>query len=284
MGSPIVDTETLSEWLGSPGLVLVDCRYDLKDPDSGFRDYRRGHIPGAVYADLAKDLSGPLTGTNGRHPLPDLDLFAGKLSGWGIDSSKQVVAYDQADGSLAAARLWWMLRFLGHDRGSVLDGGLAKWAREGRPLRAGVERGRPAQFVPRIRKETMVGADEVERMRQDPQHLIVDSRAPERYRGEVEPIDRVAGHIPGAVNRHYLSNVTAEAALRPASELRAEFQRLLSGVPSENAVLYCGSGVTACQNLLAMEHAGLPGARLYVGSWSEWSADPDRPVQVGDGG
>lgn len=281
MNHIFISTSELSERLGSPGWVIVDCRYNLADPDQGFRAYRAGHVPGAVYADLAKDLSGPVTGKTGRHPLPDLGKFVDKLSGWGIDLDKTVVALDESDGSLAAGRLWWMLRFLGHDRTAVLDGGHAKWVREGRPLRSGIEHGAPARFVPRLRKEMLVSVDEVDVWRRRPDHLVVDSRSPERFRGEVEPFDPVAGRIPGAVNRFHRVNTRPDGTIRPAEELRAEFADLLGCVPPENAVLYCGSGVTSVANLMAMEQAGLPGARLYVGSWSEWCSDPKRDVARG---
>lgn len=281
MDRVFISTSELNERLGDPGWVIVDCRFSLTDPDLGFRDYRTAHVPGAVYADLAKDLSGPVTGKTGRHPLPDLWEFVEKLSRWGIDSDKTVVPLDESDGSLAAGRLWWMLRYLGHDRAAVLDGGHAKWAREGRPLRRGVEHGMPTRFEPRIRKDMLASVEAVDRLRQSPDHLIIDSRSPERFRGEVEPLDPVAGHIPGAVNRFHRVNTHPDGTIRSAEALRAEFNDLLGRVPPENAVLYCGSGVTSVANLLAMEQAGLPGARLYVGSWSEWCSDPMRPVARG---
>lgn len=277
----LIDPETLQRHLEHPDWVVVDCRFSLSDPAYGCRAYREAHIPGAVYAHLDEDLSGPIVpGRTGRHPLPDPDWLAQKLGAWGIDNRTQVVAYDDAGGAFAA-RLWWLLGWLGHDAVAVLDGGWSRWVREGRPVRGGIETRPRRTFVPRIRPERVVSADEVLQHLHDPAWRLLDARAPARYRGEQEPIDPVAGHIPGAVNAPFAENLTPDGTFRPPDELRQRFEALLGDVPPERVICYCGSGVTAVHNLLAMAHAGLPGARLYAGSWSEWITDPRRPVARG---
>jgi len=266
--STLITTDTLAAHLARPDWAIVDCGFKLADTDWGEAQYAAGHIPGAVYAHLDRDLSGPQTGTNGRHPLPDLEELRARLGQWGIGPETQVVAYDQ-DTSMTASRLWWLLRYLGHTAVAVLDGGLARWTAEGRPLRAGIEQRAPAVFVGEPRREMLVLADDVEELRQDPQARVIDARAPERYRGEVEPIDPVAGHIPGAGNVPYLSNLGPDGRFLPPDVLRARFEAALGGAAPADSVMYCGSGVSACHNVLAMEHAGLSGAKLYGGSWSE---------------
>jgi len=289
MFTTLVSTDILSAHLegsrfrqgsGGQAWVIVDCRYDLKDPPWGREQYRAGHIPGAVYASLSEDLSAPPSGTNGRHPLPcveDMEATFGRL---GIAPGVQVAVYDQ-DAGMYASRLWWMLRYLGHDAVAVVDGGWAKWVREGRPSRAGEETRPPVVFRGQRRKDMRLLVDQVERLVGSPDVLLVDARAPERFEGASEPLDRTPGHIPGAVNHFYRRNVTEDGMMRPPAELRRLFAETLGGRPPEQAVMYCGSGVTACQNLLAMEHAGLRGTKLYAGSWSEWSSDPTRPVEAG---
>lgn len=276
----LISTAELAEHLTDPTWVLVDCRFDLAQPKWGEQAYLEAHIPGAVYAHLERDLSGQPTGQNGRHPLPDLDIFKIRLGRWGIGANVQVVAYDQHNGA-HASRLWWLLRYLGHNTVAVLDGGLAKWQREGRAVRAGDEQRPLAAFSGAPVKALRVVASEVERLRQDPAWRVVDARAPERFRGEVEPIDPVAGHIPGAVNHFHLTNVQGDNTFLAPAELRAKFQASLGDVPSEQVVAYCGSGVTAAHLILAMEVAGLSGARLYAGSWSEWIANPNRAIAKG---
>ncbi len=277
----LIDPETLQAHLEASDWVVVDCRFSLSDPAYGRCAYRGAHIPGAVYAHLDEDLSGPIVpGQTGRHPLPDPDRLAQKLSAWGIDDRMQVVAYDDAGGAFAA-RLWWLLGWLGHDAVAVLDGGWLRWVREGRPVRSGIETRPSRRFVPRLRPERVVSADEVMQHLHDPAWRLLDARAPERYRGDQEPIDPVAGHIPGAVNAPFAENLTPEGTFRPPEQLRQRFEALLGDVPPDHVVCYCGSGVTAAHNLLAMVYAGLPGARLYAGSWSEWITDPRRPVARG---
>ena len=273
-----VSGSTLNAHLGQ--WVVIDCRFDLTDQDWGFDQYLVSHVPTATYASLSRDLSGPVTGSNGRHPLPAVDLLAATLGRLGIDGSTQVVLYDQDLGAYAS-RFWWMLRYVGHESAAVLDGGWARWVAEGRPVRSGEEKRVPVTFVPSVRPGMLATLDEVAELSRSRAGLLVDARAPERYEGRTETIDRVAGHIPGAVNHFYKQNVTSEGTIRPREELRTSFEHTLAGHSAGDTVLYCGSGVTACQNLLAMEHAGVTGARLYVGSWSEWSSNPARPVATG---
>ena len=264
----------LNDW------AIVDCRFDLQKERWGVEQYRLAHIPGAVYASLNADLSGTPSGSNGRHPLPGIDALAATFGRLGIDRKTQVVAYDQDAGSYAS-RLWWLLRYLGHDAVAVLDGGWAKWSREGRPTRSGDESRTSATFTPSPRMDRLVGLDEMTATLGDPGRVLVDARAAERFEGRTETIDRVAGHIPGAVNHFFKQNLGPDGTMLPPETLRANFEPALRDLPPADAVMYCGSGVTACQNLLAMEHAGLRGARLYAGSWSEWSSDPSRPIETG---
>jgi thiosulfate/3-mercaptopyruvate sulfurtransferase len=276
----ITVTELLPH-LDDPSWAIADCRFDLTAPEKGQEVYLEAHIPGAVYAHLERDLSGPPTGSNGRHPLPPPGILASVFSRWGIGPGVQVVAYDADNGSMAA-RLWWCLRYLGHNAVAVLDGGIAAWRAAAGPLKGGEERRLPRPFRPDTRSEKLVTAEDVLDILRTLSALVIDSRAPERYRGDEEPIDPVAGHIPGARNRPWQENVDPEGKMRPPEVLRREFDLLLGGRPPDQAVFYCGSGVTACHNLLAMEHAGLRGARLYAGSWSEWCSDASRPVATGN--
>ncbi len=279
MHTTLVSTEILAAHLDDPRWIVFDCRHDLARPDAGREAYLKSHIPGARFMHMDGDLSGPLTGRNGRHPLPDPAVFAAKVGAAGVGPGSQVVAYD-AQGGTSAARLWWMLRWLGHDPVAVLDGGLAAWRREERPETAALPRIAAARFEPHPRPETVDVGFVASHLR-DPAVKLVDARSTERYRGEAEPIDPVAGHIPGSVNRFVGENLDAGGVFKPAAQLRTEWQGLLAGMPAEGVVHSCGSGVAACHNLLAMEIAGLAGSRLYAGSWSEWCADSHRPVAVG---
>jgi thiosulfate/3-mercaptopyruvate sulfurtransferase len=274
----LISTETLYLHLAEPDWAIVDCRFDLAQPDLGRTQYQAQHIPGASYAHLAQDLAGPKTGTNGRHPLPDPAALRQTFARLGIDSSAQVVAYDQ-DSGMYASRLWWLLRYMGHTAVAVLDGGFAKWVAEGRPTASGDEAQRPRAFAGTPNESMRTDVAEVARGLGDPSVRLIDARAPERYAGRMETIDRVAGHIPGAVNHFFKNNLAPDGTFLPASDLRARLDQALGGLSPDQAICYCGSGVTACHNLLAFEHAGLRGARLYVGSWSEWCADPERPVE-----
>ncbi|WP_313953301.1 sulfurtransferase [Accumulibacter sp.] len=274
--STVVDSAVLAEHLDDPGWRVLDCRHQLSDTDAGARAYAAGHLPGASFVHLDRDLSGPMNGSNGRHPLPDPQLLAGRLGALGVSRETQVVAYDDS-GGMIAGRLWWLLRWLGHDRVAVLDGGVDRWLAQGGLLSTDLPEPAPTLLEPTLR-DWVVSTQEVLADVHDGQSCLVDARSPDRFRGENETLDPVAGHIPGARNRFFRDNLDAEGCLRPAAELRREFLALLAGIAPQQAVMSCGSGVTACHNLLAMEVAGLHGARLYAGSWSEWCSDPSRPV------
>jgi len=271
--STLVSTENLEKNLSS--WRLFDCRHDLARPELGEEQYRSAHIPGALFAHLDRDLSAPRDGRSGRHPLPYPGAFIAWLGQQGLRPGDQVVCYDAGNGTVAA-RLWWMLRWVGHDAVAVLDGGLAKWLAEGRPVSAEIPRFPHALYPVRMRPGMAVGIGAVERRRSN--MLLLDARAPKRYRGEEEPIDRVAGHIPGAQNRYCADNIGAEGTFKGPEALKKEFLEVLGDRPASEVVSYCGSGVTACHNLLAMEVAGLKGAKLYAGSWSDWISDPQRPI------
>jgi thiosulfate/3-mercaptopyruvate sulfurtransferase len=258
-----------------PAWRIVDCRHDLTDTGAGERAYRDGHIPNAHFLHLDRDLSGPKTGKNGRHPLPDPETLARRLGHIGISNATQVIAYDDS-GGMFAARLWWLLRWLGHDNVAVLDGGLSAWRKAGLPLTDEAPVSSPARFDWKLAQPT-VKADDLQLLLHSPDILIVDARAPDRFRGENETLDPVGGHIPGAVNRFFKDNLAADGRFKPAAQLRSEWDTVLNGRRAAAVVNQCGSGVTACHNLLAMEIAGLHGARLYPGSWSEWCSDPARP-------
>ncbi len=273
----LVSPATLALHLHDPAWVIFDCRHDLADFDKGARLYREGHIAGAHFASVERDLSGEKTGANGRHPLPAQNVFADFLAQHGVSNSSTIVAYDDIGGQYAA-RLWWMARWVGLTGGALLDGGLPKWIADGRPLVREVPVPKPAALTCRPVSSLVWTADDVLRHAGAPDFALIDARTAERYRGEFEPIDRLAGHIPAALNRFYKYNLNADLTLRPAEELRREFTALLAHRRPENTAHQCGSGITACANLFAMEYAGLPGSKLYAGSWSEWIADPARPV------
>jgi thiosulfate/3-mercaptopyruvate sulfurtransferase len=274
--STLVSAEVLARHLDHPDWVIFDCRHDLAAPEAGRQAYRVAHIPGARFAHLDEDLSGARTGANGRHPLPATERFADWLSRMGVDRTKQVVVYDDASG-MFAARLWWMLRWLGQDPVAVLDGGFNVWLHGGYPVTSDPPQVTPARFVGGPR-QNHVDADHVLEHLHNPAMMLVDARSPERFRGVGETLDPVGGHIPGARNRFFKSNLEATGLFKPAATLKSEFSALLGGALAEAVVHSCGSGVTACHNLLAMEIAGLSGSRLYPGSWSEWCADPTRPM------
>lgn len=278
----LVAPAELEEHIDDASWRVVDCRFRLDAPDAGREAYRALHIVGAVYAHLDRDMCGPIVpGSTGRHPLPEPDVAAATFGALCIDETVHVVAYDDAGGALAAARLWWMLRWLGHDRASVLDGGWRAWLAHGGAVRTGEERRPPRHFTPRVRNELVVSADDVERLRADPAWRILDARTAERYRGENETIDPVAGRIPGAWSAPHTGNLAADGTVLPPRMLRERFAPIVGDVSPDKVVCYCGSGVTAALNVLALEHAGFNGSRLYAGSWSDWILDPTRPVASG---
>ncbi len=281
MYTTLISTEELAAHLNDSEWAIIDCRFSLVDTELGRQQYLENHIAGALYAHLDDDLAGLIVpGQTGRHPLPEVDVLAQTLSNWGIDERVQVVIYDSSGGAIAA-RLWWMLRWLGHEAVAVLDGSWPRWQSEERAVRSGSESRQPRIFTPQPRPGMIVATDEVQNIRTDPTYRLIDSRSPERYRGENEPIDPVPGRIPGAVSLPFANNVDAGGCFLPPETLKARFQESLGDIPPERAVFYCGSGVTAIHNILAMLHAGVGEGQLYVGSWSKWITDPERPIESG---
>ncbi|MFD1426826.1 thiosulfate/3-mercaptopyruvate sulfurtransferase [Kroppenstedtia sanguinis] len=270
--NPLVTPEWLVEHLQDSGLVVVDCRFDLARPEAGEEAYRKGHIPGALYLHLEQDLSAPVGTHGGRHPLPDEERLAERLGALGIDHRRTVIAYDD-QGGMMAARLWWMLRYLGHGEVFVLNGGYGAWTELGYPVSDEVPRREPTRFVPHRQEQFQVGMEEVKAWK----GLLIDSREPARYEGKTEPIDAQAGHIPGAVNRFWKENLGKDGRWKTPAELKKEWA-FASG---KQPIVYCGSGVTACANLLALYAAGIPEARLYAGSWSDWISYEQNPVATG---
>ncbi|MFD2924044.1 sulfurtransferase [Halobacillus naozhouensis] len=273
----LVSADWLNDHIGDEKVVVADCRFDLSNPDKGRNDYNEGHIPGATYFDLEKDLSGQVKKHGGRHPLPQIDEFAAKLSSAGIGETKYVVAYDDQGGAMAA-RLWWLLKYLGHDQVAVLEIGYSEWANQGYPTT--IDEGTPekAVFTPNIRPGMVVGMEEVSEKKESSNVALIDARAPERYRGEVEPMDKKAGHIPGAENLFWKENISSEGKWKSKSELQGRFDFLQN---KEEIIAYCGSGVTASANVLALKEAGFGDqVKLYVGSWSDWSSYDENPVET----
>ncbi len=277
---PLISAADLATHLSDPLFVIVDCRFSLTEPTSGRVAYRRAHIPGARYGHLDEDLSRTPTAKEGRHPLPDPTVFAARLGAWGIGNDSTVVAYDDGGGAIAA-RLWWMLRWLGHSSVLVLDGGFAAWQALALPTESDLPRWQPTRFVPRrIATEAWVETDAILEL-QERGSILVDARAGPRFRGEQEPIDPVAGHVPGARNWPFSNNLAQDGRFRAPSELKRDLETLLGSQPGRDVIAMCGSGVTACHLLLAMAVAGLEPGRLYAGSWSEWIRDPARPIRTG---
>lgn len=274
----LVQAEELAAAVGREDLAIVDCRFALADPQAGERAYAQSHLPGAVYAHLDRDLSDRAKPGQGRHPWPDAADFTAKLGAWGIGPQTQVVAYDDADGAYAA-RFWFLLQALGHERAAVLDGGWARWNALGLPVEKAIRTPARAQYAAAFDTDRLFDADRVQ-AHLDAGGLLVDARAAERFRGETEPLDRVAGHVPGARNRPYALNM-ADGRFKPREQLAREFRELLQAQDPRDMVAMCGSGVTACHHLLAMAYAGLPGAKLFTGSWSGWISDSARRVATG---
>jgi thiosulfate/3-mercaptopyruvate sulfurtransferase len=283
--STLIDASTLRELAGKPEVAVIDCRFDLLNPEGGRRAYLAGHIPGARYADLNKDLSAPISPNSGRHPLPAPRDFSATLGRLGIGNATQVIAYDDAGGSFAA-RLWWLLRWLGHRSVAALDGGIKAWTAAGGSLESGEEKPLPKEIPggrisPQADNAAVIDTAHIAAFLTDPGNLLVDARAAERFAGSVEPIDAVAGHIAGAVNHPFSVNLGPDGRFLPAPDLKRLWDARLAGRQAAHLAAMCGSGVTACHNLLSLEVAGLGGAKLYAGSWSEWIRDPNRPVARG---
>jgi len=278
----IVECEVLNEHLDDPDWVVVDCRFDIQLPDRCEREYRQAHISGAVYAHLDRDLSSrAIRGFTGRHPLPEPGAITRAFSGWGIGAGTQVVAYDESSGALAAARLWWLLKWAGHDAVAVLDGGWKAWGAKGLSYSTGVETRKPREFTGSFRPEMAMSAGQVLQVLGDHEWVVLDARSADRYQGRGETIDPVPGHIRGALSAPWQANVTEDGFLKPQVDLAARFEPLIGARPGSQVVVYCGSGVTAAHDALAMVRAGRGMPRLYPGSWSEWITDPSRPIVKG---
>lgn len=282
MFTTLIEPAELAVHTADTNWVVVDCRFDLTRPEWGAGAYAQGHVSNAIYAHLDRDLSGPVTSTSGRHPLPSVEAFVATLSRWGVDENVQVVAYDQSNGA-HAARLWWLLRWVGHSRVAVLNGGFAAWQQAGLPVSQQPGVRQPRNFHPKGAFGGVVSTAELEKLQAagglaTGERVLVDARAADRFAGQNETIDPVAGHVPGAINHPFARNLDARGRFLPAETLRSQWLEALRGQSSSKVIAMCGSGVTACHNLLALENAGLPGAQLYAGSWSEWIRDSARPV------
>jgi thiosulfate/3-mercaptopyruvate sulfurtransferase len=275
----VIEPEFLFTHLHDREWAIIDCRFELSEPLLGEQLYMAEHIPNAIYLHLERDLSSPPDGINGRHPLPGIEGLEKLFTSCGIGEGVQVVAYDANTGGYAA-RLWWLLQYAGHRAVSVLNGGFTSWQGAGYPTKAGRDTRAARDFHVNVQPAMIVDTDEVLHAMSSTDEVIIDSRAPERYRGELEPIDKVAGHIPHALNHYWQENLLPSGKIAPADILRGTFDSLLAGQPADRSIVYCGSGVTACQNILSMEYAGRPGARLYPGSWSAWITDPGRPIST----
>jgi thiosulfate/3-mercaptopyruvate sulfurtransferase len=273
----LISPAELAPHVADTDWLVVDCRFELGKPETGERAYAAGHIPHAIYAHLDRDLAAPVTLQTGRHPLPSPEKFAATLGSWGLTPATQVVAYD-ADNAAYAARLWWLLRWVGHEAVAVLDGGFKAWTAAGLPTTTEVSPRRAGHFVARPNRDMWYDAREVAERVQRADWRLLDARAPERFAGQVEPIDPVAGHVPSARNHPFASNLGSDSRFATVQELRRRFEQSQAGVADDHTIVMCGSGVTACHLLLAMEAAGKRGARLYAGSWSEWIRDPSRGV------
>lgn len=279
--STLISTKDAYQHLDDPHWLFVDCRYYLEKPEQGQQEYGQSHLPGALYAHLDKDLSATVVpGVTGRHPLPDVDKVIGLFSHWGVDQDVQIVVYDQGPGMIAA-RLWWMFRWLGHDNTALMEGGWNKWLAEAKPVAKEAAVLTPRQFIAQVHNDYVAAVEDVSASMTNPDRVLLDARAADRYRGENETLDTVAGHIPGAISVPYMDNVNSQGCLHPPEMLRSMYKALFGETQAANAIVYCGSGVTAALNILAIEHAGLGMARLYPGSWSHWITDENRPVSTG---
>ena len=274
----IISVNDLSNHLGDPNWGFIDCRFYISEPEKGYQEYLEAHIPGAIYAHLDRNLSGEIIpGKTSRHPLPDVQEFTETLSSWGLDRQTQVIAYDNSGGTIAA-RLWWMLRWVGHGSAAVLDGGWPAWIESGNAQESQEFSRSRRQFIPRLDPEIFVDSRFVEEIRLDPEFLLLDARAPERFWGLEEPLDSIAGHIPGAVSAPYSENLSDDGYFLPDEMLSERYRNLLGEHSPTKTIMYCGSGVTAIHNIIAMIQVGYDMPKLYPGSWSEWITDPSRPI------
>jgi thiosulfate/3-mercaptopyruvate sulfurtransferase len=273
----ILSAHDLKPHINDQDWIIIDCRFSLADTSAGYTAYRHGHIPNARYAHLDKDLSSQVTDITGRHPLPAINVFINKLEQWGISNNSQIIVYDDVSGAFAG-RLWWLLRYVGHERVAVLDGGLKHWQQQACPVTTTLPTIKPSEFRAYIDQNSVLTAIEVQNNLAQKQLCLVDARTPERYLGEHEPIDPIAGHIPGAINRPFQSNLNKGGLFLSINELRNQFSQLIGTKSPDQVAHMCGSGVTACHNLVAMEVAGLSGSKLYAGSWSEWIRNKNRPI------
>ena len=278
----LISAGELNTRIHNSDVCIIDCRFELKDPAWGFKDYQQSHIPGAVYADLDKDLASAKTPFSGRHPLPEISQFAQMISRFGIHKDDLVVIYDTQGGGMAA-RLWWLLRYYGYAHPVILDGSFNAWKNLNYPVETGIN-SRPAVPIPNLvpNNEMVVFKEEILSKLGSNDLLLVDARSPERFQGEQEPIDPIAGHIPGAVNRFHASNLDSSGFWKTPQQIRDEYNQIFKDTPPQNGVVYCGSGVTSCHNLVSMAIAEMPLPRLYVGSWSEWIKDPAYPIAIGE--
>jgi len=278
----LISTDGLSQFLSEANWRIIDCRFSLEDPERGRIDFHKSHIPGSLYAHLDEDLAGLyVEGETGRHQLPKINDFIDKLNSWGIDNHTQVVVYDDR-GGMMAARLWWMLNWVGHKAVAVLDGGFTKWVKEGNPISSELPLNNKGEFIPMVNNDLVVSDQDILDNFGDPRFIVIDSRAPERFRGEFEPIDNIAGRIPGAINYFWQNNLDKEDCFELKDILRGRFDTFLSNVPIENVTFYCGSGVTSAHNVLAVRHAGLGMSKIYIGSWSHWITNKEHPILTGE--
>ncbi len=281
MESVLFSPEKLVEILDHKNIAIIDCRYKLSDEKAGIQEYEDGHIPGAFYAHMKNDLSSPITPSSGRHPLPDFEIFCQKLSEWNITPETHVLVYDQENGSMAASRLWWLLKYVSHNSVAMLDGGYAKWVKMGFPVSTLVPSQNKLSYIPypcMFQENMLVSTQFVLSSLDDKNYILIDARARDRFHGENETIDPVAGHIPGAVNRFHGISLTIDGNYREADDLKKELSDLISGHSIENTIIYCGSGVTACNLIFAFAFSGTGMPKLYAGSWSEWIRDSTRPI------
>jgi len=277
----LISTEDLARNLNSPDFLIIDVRFSLDDESWGETDYQASHIPGAIYADVSKHLSGEIIlGKTGRRPFPKPEDFVKVLSNWGVTQQTQVICYDAESGLMAASRLWLMFRWMGHDQVAVLDGGIKSWQGEGREVNQDVRKLVPSNFVPNIREELFASVDEVDAVRNDPGHCVFDSRGAEGYHGGGKYYDPVRGHIAGAGLADRAETLTKDGHFRPTVELKDHYANLIGKVAPSKTIFYCGSGITAAQNVLAMKHAGFEDCKMYIGSWSEWITDPNREIAL----